>query len=261
MTGTAPLRVGSYNLLDGGIDHGDDSRLRRQLRILAEQHLHVVGLQEAKNWGPQHLDMAAHALHMTPYLAPSAHHGCHLVILIDDERVTDVQERHESGFPYWHAVACLRTKIDSAPVDLLNTHLAPSSPAIRRMEAEALRLFVKDRPMIAMGDWNAAALDDPALQTGTRDPLGRRKLDTDPALALLEAGLMDAGMYMGDLTATVGHTEGLAYRCDRIHTTHSRWIAAHDVIATSESDHALVIASFNVTAGKDTIASPPRSQE
>ncbi|MGW0198954.1 endonuclease/exonuclease/phosphatase family protein [Nonomuraea sp. NPDC003201] len=43
-----------------------------------------------------------------------------------------------------------------APVDVLNTHLAPSSPGIRRMEAEALRLFVKDRPVIAMGDWNAA---------------------------------------------------------------------------------------------------------
>jgi hypothetical protein len=97
MTEQRELRVGSYNLPNGGIDHGEDSRLRRQLRMLAGERLDVLGLQEATHWATYHLSLAADALAMTPYPARSSHHGCDLVLMVRAERVKVLHERHERG--------------------------------------------------------------------------------------------------------------------------------------------------------------------
>ncbi|MGI5292734.1 endonuclease/exonuclease/phosphatase family protein [Nonomuraea polychroma] len=247
------IRVGSYNLRDGGLDRGDDTRLQRQLRMLAAQELDIVGLQEAKYWDRDHrrlLYAAEHALGMRAVLVESSHHGCHLVTLVRPP-LRIIEERHETGHPYWHAASCLRIHIgdehaggDEREIDVVNTHLAPSSPQARQQEAEAMRLLVKDRPVIALGDFNAAAVDDPVLAEKVTAPLARRKLETGPAEALLETGLVDAGAHLGDLTPTVGHAGGLAYRCDRIYTTRPQWVIGHEVAVTSDSDHALVVASF-----------------
>ncbi|TMR14089.1 hypothetical protein ETD86_29530 [Nonomuraea turkmeniaca] len=56
----------------------------------------------------------------------------------------------------------LETRIPGlGPVHVVNTHLAPSAPAIRVQEAQTFGLF--KHPTIAMGDWNARATNDPAV--------------------------------------------------------------------------------------------------
>lgn len=259
MTNMTRIRVGTYNLHDGGMDDGTDARLKRQLAMLAEQRLDLLGIQEAKYWNRDHARLRygpEHALGMRSVLVKSHHHGCHLVICIRPPRLRIVEARHERGRPYWHAVACLRLRLqldengDECEFDFVNTHLAPSSPENRQAEAESLRLLVKgERALIAVGDFNAAALDDPALQAKTQDPLALRKLETGPAQALADAGLTDVGRHLHDLKATVGHRHGLAYRCDRVYTTRPSWARAHEVIVTPDSDHALVVAVFEVPRG------------
>ncbi|GLW09547.1 hypothetical protein Misp01_46760 [Microtetraspora sp. NBRC 13810] len=243
------LKVGTYNLLDGGLGD-DDSRLRRQLDVLKEQCLDIVALQEAKHWnqdGAKPFHLAQSVLGMRGYLAQSAHHGCHLVTLVGP-RVRVIEERHETGHPYWHGVNVLRTEIDGKPVDLINAHLAPSVPEIRVQEARALRLLVGSRPVIACGDWNAAALeDDPRIAEDANPARSELKTDRGPAQALLDAGLVDVGGYLHDLTPTVGHARagsGVSYRADRIYTTDPEAASDHRLIAGDDSDHALVMAGF-----------------
>lgn len=48
------LTVGSYNLLNGGVDDGDDTRLHRQLALLRSLQLDVLAAQEARWWDRPH---------------------------------------------------------------------------------------------------------------------------------------------------------------------------------------------------------------
>jgi endonuclease/exonuclease/phosphatase family metal-dependent hydrolase len=141
------------------------------------------------------------------------------------------------------------------PLHLASVHLAPSSPAIRLAEAEALGLLVGDGPVIAGGDWNAlpAAGPEPPAAAGRQ----RRKLDRSAAIALEEAGLLDVGTHVKDMTATVGHASELAYRCDRIYTTlPAETITGYDVITTvdADSDHRPVMARFDLARSPDAVA-------
>jgi len=73
----------------------------------------------------------------------------------------------------------------SGPLDLVSAHLAPSSPAQRLIEAEALALIAKDNQVIAGGDWNAVPAADPDPPVDGADPgHARRKLDRAAAQAI-----------------------------------------------------------------------------
>jgi endonuclease/exonuclease/phosphatase family metal-dependent hydrolase len=219
------FRFGSYNVENGGVDDGDPRRLRRQLAMLAQARADAWAIQEAKHWTDDEwalLHLAEQELSMTGYLARSAHHGCHLVLLVREHDGMQVTaERHEHWHPYWHAVA--RVKVCHAglggPLHLISAHLAPASPALRLIEAESLALMTKDGPLIAGGDWNAAPATDPDPPADdTNGGHARRKLDRSAARALEEVGLLDIAAHLGDTTPTVGHisADTLAYRCDRI---------------------------------------------
>ncbi|AQZ62754.1 unnamed protein product [[Actinomadura] parvosata subsp. kistnae] len=59
----------------------------------------------------------------------------------------------------------------------------------------------------------------------------------------------DVGAILGDSDPTVGHGNGPAYRCDRIHTTLPRTsMVSHRVIHEEHptSDHRPVVAEFEV---------------
>lgn len=61
-------------------------------------------------------------LGMTGFLAESAHHGCHLAVLVrQSARLQAIEPRHERGHPYWHAVARVLTQVEGLPEPL---HLA-----------------------------------------------------------------------------------------------------------------------------------------
>lgn len=252
----AGFALGSYNLGNGGIDQGDDRRLRRQLALLAEADADAWALQECKGFtadGQRALFLAERILHMRAFLAPSSHHGCDLAVFIREgpgRQITGV--RHEQGPPYWHAVARVTVEMQGFGIlHLISAHLAPSSPAQRLIEAEALALIAKDGTAIAGGDWNAMPAtgpDPPANGTGAGQV--RRKLDRSAARAIEEAGFTDVAAWLGNQEPTVGHAVGaLAYRCDRIYTTlPAETITGYQVITEDQpaSDHRPVLARFNL---------------
>jgi endonuclease/exonuclease/phosphatase family metal-dependent hydrolase len=247
------LTFATWNTLTGGIDAGSDARLRRQLGLLASLSPAVIGLQECWHWDRDYYRLfhrAEQLLGMRGFLSPSPHHGCHLAIFIRPGaglRVT--QQRHEHGHPYWHGAARIVPEAGEypEPLDLASVHLAPSSPAIRLAEAEALGLIAGERPAILGGDFNALPAGDPAPPGAAGR--ARRKLDRGPAEALEETGFLDAGACFGDTTPTVGHDGGLAYRCDRLYTTlPAEAVTDYQVItsADADSDHRPVVAEFDL---------------
>jgi hypothetical protein len=220
------LRVGTWNLREGGVEDGDDRRLLQQLDLLTGADVEPVDawlFQEAQHWdtdGHRLLHLAARRLGMSArVLIPSAHHGCHLAMLVREHPgLRVVRERHDRAAPWWHALGHLELDAEGKTVHLLNLHLAPTAPAVRLLEAETLGLFRSWR-VIAAGDYNAhplGPLPDPA--TIPDHDKAHRKLDQRAAHAVQAAGFADVGATLGDTTPTVGHDEpgALAYRCDRV---------------------------------------------
>jgi endonuclease/exonuclease/phosphatase family metal-dependent hydrolase len=264
------LRVGSWNLHNGGLNDGDDTRLRQQVAVLAGQELDLVGLQEAK-WGPRTgrlLHDVAHQLGMSGrFWVPSNHHGCDLVMLVRERAgLRVVEERHDTSGSWWHALGNLRLVVAGVGyVEFLNTHLAPSSAGRREAEAESFGLF-KSRPTIAVGDFNARAAshDDPD-DRGVDVAHAAAKLDRRAAKAMAAAGFVDVAADLaggGDRTPTVGHTgaDRLAYRCDRIlyanlpvSQLEYEVIPAVAPAGTDQervlSDHHLVVAALHLGGG------------
>lgn len=257
------LRIATWNLLTGGVDSGDDSRLHKQLDALHGVDADVVGIQEANTWadgGGRRLREVERVLGMRGFLTKSNHHGCDLALLVRESAgIHVIAEEHDHGPPWWHALCHVRTEIDGFPGEthLLVAHLAPGSPATRLCEAESFDLFrAGHRQTVVVGDWNAAALNDPVpADLAACDEHTRRKSDVRPAKALDAAGLLDAGAHLGDTTPTLSRAtkDRYVYRCDRIYTTlPPKLIIRHEVINTGGlSDHRLVVADIARSDGGD----------
>jgi endonuclease/exonuclease/phosphatase family metal-dependent hydrolase len=248
---------GSYNLRAGGFDNGGDERLRHQLVLLADVGADAWAFQECTGWrssGSRTLFLAEQMLGLRGFLVPS-HHGCDLAVFVRQSvGLRIIAERHEQGHPYWHAVAriVVETAWPGSALHLVSADLAPSSPSIRRAEAEALALIAENGAVIAGGDWNAMPATDPEPGIDGIDP-GRhqRELDRSAAYALEEAGFIDVAAHLGDLRPTVGHVSGLRYRRDRIYTTlPAEAIASYQVVTEYEpaSPHRPVVATFDLEA-------------
>ncbi len=249
---------GSYNLWAGGFDDGRDDRLHHQLVVLADLAADAWAFQECTGWraaGCQALFHAEQILRLRGFLVPSSHHGCDLGVFVRESAGLRVMaERHEQGHSYWHAVTRLvvATPWPGSSLHLVSTHLAPSSPAIRLSEAEALALVARDGLVIAGGSWNALPATDPEPPLDDNDPgHARRTLDRSAAFALEEAGFVDVAAHLGDLRSTVGHASGLRYRCDRVYTTlPPEAFVSYQVVTEYEpaSDHRPVVATFDLDA-------------
>lgn len=253
------LTLATWNLLEGGLDGGSDTRLRRQLRRLADGSPDVVLLQELTGFdrdGYRLMHLAEVLLGgMRGFLALSPH-SCHLGVFIrESSGLRVIRQRHEQRMPYWHGVACVAVEADGfGPLLLASAHLAPSSPAQRLIEAEAFKLIAETGPLIAAGDWNAIPARDPDPRASAENAEHvRRKLDRAPARALEASGLTDVAAHLGDRTPTVGHSaaDRLEYRCDRYYTSiPDRAITGYRVIDDADglSDHRPVTAAFDLTA-------------
>jgi hypothetical protein len=257
------LRVGSYNFM-GGISPQAQARMRDDLEFIAGHGLDVLAAQELKHWtavADQHRQLyaAEQILKMRGVLIASNSDGCDLALFYHPSRIHIIEERHRwTGFH--HAVCCVRAAVgidpatgdDATLIDLASGHMAPSSPEHRFMEAEKLKLFLKDpHPVIIGADWNAAALGENPATDGIDPEQAAQKLDRRPAHKLQAYGLTDVGAHLGDITPTVGHTRGgrLAYRCDRIHTTLPvATYHQYEVVPGGNSDHRLTVAAFDLAA-------------
>lgn len=248
------LRCVTWNIMDGGMDDGDDRRMREQMKLLAGLGAHVIAIQEAKGWaadGGRVRYIAEGLLGMRGFLAASSHHGCDLAVFVRESAgLRVIRELHVTGSPYWHglAVVALRVPGYPRPVHAASVHLAPSSPELRLVEAEEIKLVAGAGDLIIGGDFNAAPGSDPLPE----DAAGaeRRKLDRRAAHALADAGLFDVGEVLGDTTSTVGQASQLAYRCDRWHTSLlTSTITSHKVTDGCDlSDHEPVAADFDLDA-------------
>ena len=260
---------GSYNWQGGAIDDAREGRLQRQLVLLADVRADAWVFQGCSGWrdsGGRTLFLAEQILGLRGFLAPSSHQGGDLAVLVRESAgLRVVAERHEHGYPFWHAVARLvvATPWPSTAFHLASADLAPTSPTIRLAEAEALDMIAKDGLVIAGGSWNAISTTDPEPSLNGIEPgQGRRVLDRSAAYALEETGFVDVAGYLRDLRPTVGHSGGLRYRCDRIYSTFpASAIVSYEVIEEYEpvSGHRPVVATFNLEAEKHVPAAQASS--
>ncbi|MFC0039532.1 endonuclease/exonuclease/phosphatase family protein [Actinomadura rayongensis] len=266
------LRIGTWNLLEGGLDGTDASRLERQIDLLAELDLDLLGLQEAtwRHRGAEMLHHVAHRLGMTArVLTPSNHHACALATFVRERPgVRVVGEAHDTSGSWWHALAHVEVDVDGiGTFDFLNTHLAPSSEDQRAREGQQLGLY-KNCRAILLGDMNAVPATDPLPSPDdTDDGRAHGKRDRRAAQAIARAGFVDVGASVGDTTPTVGHIEPgkLAYRCDRImhnnlpveHVTHEVISCVDNATGSGHdylSDHSPVVATLQFGAAAEKAA-------
>ncbi|RFS82198.1 endonuclease/exonuclease/phosphatase family protein [Actinomadura spongiicola] len=256
------IRVATYNLFQGGLDRDpgpgqgkDDSRLQEQVAILGSLGLDLIGLQEAQ-WGIGGWDRAreiARRLGMSYcFVGPSNFYNFDLAVFVrESDDVTVAGTEHLLGPPWVHGLTNVKLEVAGRPEPLhfLVGHSAPSSPTTRLAEAEMATVH-RHLDAIYVADFNAAAIGEEPGATGTLSHKAAQKFDTRPAEELGAAGFHDVGAHWGDSTPTVGYTgRGLAYRCDRIHTTlPTEWITGYGVVLEGDglSDHRAVWAEFTV---------------
>jgi endonuclease/exonuclease/phosphatase family metal-dependent hydrolase len=156
------LVFGSYNFEYGGLDNVNDFRLRRQLSKLDKVRADVWAFQECSHWQAERtrtVGMVEHELQMRGYMARSNRGpGGDLAVFVRESSGVHVIElRHEQRPPWWHGVALVIAEVEGyGLLRLASTHLAPSAPTLRVIEAEAFGLLCDQAtPLIAGGDWNA----------------------------------------------------------------------------------------------------------
>jgi endonuclease/exonuclease/phosphatase family metal-dependent hydrolase len=259
------FKFGTYNLLEGGCDHGDRTRFYRQMRRLAAQDANAWALQECSEWDTNGcLEAAEDALGMKGFIAQSNKNprgNVGIFVKVNDYRVKVIRTRHEGMFhkervQYWHAVAVAYVDVMGfGMLQLASAHLAPISPDKRAEEAEFIGLLAeKEIPLIIGMDANAYALNEPRRDTtGVHEGKARRKSDLRAAAALAEY-MTDTGEYAGDTTPTVGFTRNdkLEYICDRVYTTLPKsTIIDHEVVTDEDedSDHRKAKTTFRLDTG------------
>lgn len=259
--GVITLAVGAYNHEGGGIDDGDDMRLRRQLDMIASFGLDVLFSTEATHWlrdGRRALWQAARRLGMQPLWAPAPRHDCNLVIWVRPGRTEVLEERHVCGHPWWHAQARAVVRVGglAQPLWLAAAHFAPFNPDIRIAEAYAT-CELGDRPAIVGGDFNDGGPGD--LPTNWAALPGWQALRHLPfagesaAGILARAGFTDVGAAAcpdpRQRRATAG-VPAAPVRCDRIYLSGQLPAvpAGYEVIddGAELSDHRLVIARIEL---------------
>ncbi|MEU2134170.1 endonuclease/exonuclease/phosphatase family protein [Streptomyces sp. NPDC018352] len=170
------IRVVTYNLRGGGLDGDgvetgtgaiDISRWEQQIKLLLKPA--VLCLQEGKYYDRNDFEMArrtGQALGMEWYLAPSDSHGSHLVTLVNPRRVEVrrfVPDAAEGKFHHTLVRADLVDQATGWNFTVLNTHLAPLSPANRAREVTWLTEYGARDDVILVGDLNSEAPGDPAV--------------------------------------------------------------------------------------------------
>lgn len=220
------LWVAYWNTDGGAVDGDDDQRLEQLLEILNAEDLDAVCLGETR-WrepgnpeGNRRLHDVAHRLGMTGrYLVHSSYYECDMAILLNEDKFRVVEERHEHGIPWFHALGRLETFVPGfGRLDLVVNHFAPSMATIREQEADAFKLLGKV-PMIALGDYNARAVAD-LVNPAAFTPDKEHKLDDTPDRIIQKAGFTDVGAAYGekgDLSPTVGWGNGRQARLDRVY--------------------------------------------
>ncbi|MFJ8742378.1 endonuclease/exonuclease/phosphatase family protein [Embleya sp. NPDC127516] len=227
-------RVGTYNLLNGGGD-----RFPSQMAVLRAMDLDLVALQEV-----QHGTRDDHALEcsianelgLQTMLAPSASHGCHLVLAWNPARLRCVgytPDAAEGKFHHTLQRAKFAVPDTGGLLTVLHTHLDPFSGDDRESEARWLTEYAAPgRRTLLLGDLNTIGAFDPEpdwsalpVHLHSRHRLCREDgtlgLTDRRAIRLLDtAGFVDPFANRRSGRETVGHwdekEDGIRRRSDHI---------------------------------------------
>lgn len=267
--GTRTLRVGTYNILNGGGD-----RWLAQMELLASLDLDVLCLQEAKHWDRRRFAKmfgSANVLGMQPLFAPSAHHGCHLVTLYRWPRVRCMGFNPDVACGNFHHAASLADfAVDGLDLRLLNTHLDPFSGQDRLDETAWLTEYAAPgQNTLVVGDLNTVGLKDQDPADWSRFPVHlhsrHRQIRADGTYgetdrramaALISAGYVDPPVQLGiPSQRTAGYwndAELWDHRSDYVLVAPALAPAlrAYEVVDTPTtralSDHLPVVATFGL---------------
>ncbi|MFI1579422.1 endonuclease/exonuclease/phosphatase family protein [Embleya sp. NPDC020630] len=260
-------RVGTYNLLNGGGD-----RFPSQMAVLRAMDLDLVALQEVQHGtrDDHALECAiANELGMQTMLAPSASHGCHLVLAwnpVKLRRVGYTADAAEGKFHHTLQRVEFVVPDTGAPLTVLHTHLDPFSGDDREGEVRWLTEYAAPgRRTLLLGDLNTIGAFDPEPDWSTlpahlhsRHRLCREDgtlgLTDRRAIRLLDrAGFVDPFANLRTGRDTVGHwdekEDGIRRRSDHILGSGITFRAAgviDDPAVRRLSDHLPVYAVVEV---------------
>ena len=270
------LTVGTWNVLDGGGD-----RLPAIIDHLLSLNLDLLCIQEAKRWDEDDsavLGEVAERLGMEARLAPSSSHSCHLVTFFNPrlELESDGWKPDLALGRFHHTASRARFVLpgdDGRPVrfSVINTHLAPFSPATRAVEAGWLTEYADpDSAYLLVGDFNEPCPQDrdahwdrevpPRLWSRHRKREGGRYTGAgrDAVGAFLDVGFRHTAAQLGQVPEpTVGHwspTETWEHVSDYILTSPGldkflrldRCEVSRPHNGRRLSDHRPVVAQFTV---------------
>jgi endonuclease/exonuclease/phosphatase family metal-dependent hydrolase len=268
---TSELRVGTFNVKDGG----DDRLFTGVSQALAAQRLDLLAVQEAKHWDREdeyRARMLGRLLGMVPLLAPSRSHGCHIALYYRPATLTCLGWKPDAAEGKFHHTLA-RAQFEAVGGQMLlvlATHLAPFSGERRLEEAGWFTEYAGTAlPALVLGDLNVPGLGDvdPDWDTVPAHLHSRHRLvDSDGSWGdsdrramqvLLQSGWRDAAAPApgtGPAAPTVGHwpdSERWTHRSDfvltnpRVQVGHA-WVLDTD-LTRSASDHLPQLATLTPT--------------
>lgn len=221
----------SWNLLNGGEDGGDRSRVELQRAVIAETDPDVLLVQEARGFldrGQRRRFDAERQWGLRGFLGPAGLTGQHTGVFIRPG-LLPLSFRSDAAH-FHHVPAILTLDIGTAsPVTFASVHLCPDHPDARRLEAARLAgLLGRGRTVVIGGDFNAPSPDDPPVDLSTLAPHHRvhyvdasGDADRSPTALVVAAGLRELRGDDSPTVPTAGYpeTEFVPFRADHLFAT------------------------------------------
>lgn len=195
------MKVMTYNILTGGQDELDNSRLDLVIDVIAAQAPDVLVLQElnySELFGHKVLHRLENETGLRGFLA-TATTGFHVGVFVP-KRSTVIQTKADT-VEFHHAKLEVRVATASGPLTIVGTHLCPFGGDIRLAEAQRLARYAdSNRLALLMGDLNSLdpgsehdeALSRLPAHVRVRHQLADGKTaDTRAIATLLNAGFVD----------------------------------------------------------------------
>ncbi len=201
----------TYNVLTGGRDGANDTRLGAIAQVIAGVSPDILVLNECNGFeaeGYRTLYRLEAELGMRGVLA-QAHSGFHVALFLRRGRLLETRclsrEVH-------HAVLAARIEVDGRVLGVVGAHLCPFGGEARLLEVQHLIRFLRDDHVLVLGDLNSLSPHDVSrYQPGRWLPRRRSRhtlaesggqLDTRVISALEGAELTDVLRARGNTEAT-----------------------------------------------------------